>query len=280
MLNQTEIDRVFHALGDPTRRRLLERLSRGPASVSDLAKPLGITLAAVVQHLQVLERSGLVRTRKVGRVRTCRIEPAGLDVAAEWIAERRSLWERRLDRLGDVLAEEERPAGRPTKESGEYRDGHIDEPGLRGPRHLQHRADVPARPPRACSPRSRTRRPSAAGSRRARAGRSTSSPWTSASAAVSSRASASRVAPRCATTRSTSTSCPTGASCFAYTMMVGDERISASLATVEISPSGEGSRLVYTEQGAFFDGADKPEEREAGCRELFEKLGEELRGRL
>ena len=107
MLNQTRIDEVFHALGDPTRRRLVERLSRGPASASDLAKPLGITLAAVVQHLQVLERSGIVRTQKVGRVRTCRIEPSGLNVAAEWIAERRSLWERRLARLGDMLAEEE-----------------------------------------------------------------------------------------------------------------------------------------------------------------------------
>jgi DNA-binding transcriptional ArsR family regulator len=109
MLNQNTIDQVFHALADPTRRRLVEQLSQGPASVSDLAKPLGITLAAVVQHLQVLERSGVVRTQKVGRVRTCRIEAKGLDVAAEWIAARRSLWERRLDRLGEILSEEEQP---------------------------------------------------------------------------------------------------------------------------------------------------------------------------
>lgn len=115
MLNQTRIDQVFHALGDPTRRKLVEQLSRGPASVSDLAKPLGITLAAVVQHLQVLEHSGVVRTEKVGRVRTCRIEPTGLNVAADWIAERRSLWERRLDRLGDILAEEEQPTGQATQ---------------------------------------------------------------------------------------------------------------------------------------------------------------------
>jgi len=107
MLNQLAPDQVFHALGDSTRRRLVEHLSRGPASVSDLAKPLGITLAAVVQHLKVLERSGVVRTQKVGRVRTCRIEPTGLNVAAEWIADRQSLWERRLDRLGDMLAEED-----------------------------------------------------------------------------------------------------------------------------------------------------------------------------
>jgi len=100
-----DIDRVFHALGDPSRRAIMEKLSQGPISVSRLAEPLDITLAAVVQHLQVLEESGLVQTEKVGRVRTCRIEPEGLAVAAQWIGDRRSLWERRLDRLGDLLAE-------------------------------------------------------------------------------------------------------------------------------------------------------------------------------
>jgi len=106
MLSQrASIDRVFHALGDPTRRAIVEKLSAGPISVSRLAKPLDITLAAVVQHLQVLEKSGLVRTEKVGRVRTCRIEPAGLTVAERWIGDRRSLWERRLNRLGKLLAE-------------------------------------------------------------------------------------------------------------------------------------------------------------------------------
>jgi len=99
------LDRVFHALGDPTRRAIMEKLSRGPISVSRLAEPLDITLAAVVQHLQVLEESGLVQTEKVGRVRTCRIESAGLTVAEKWIGDRRSAWERRLDRLGDLLAE-------------------------------------------------------------------------------------------------------------------------------------------------------------------------------
>jgi len=102
-----DIDRVFHALGDSSRRAILEKLSEGPISVSRLAEPLDITLAAVVQHLQVLEESGLVQTEKVGRVRTCRIEPAGLSVAQQWIGERRSMWERRLDRLGDLLAEPE-----------------------------------------------------------------------------------------------------------------------------------------------------------------------------
>jgi DNA-binding transcriptional ArsR family regulator len=99
------IDRVFHALGDPTRRAILEKLSEGPISVSRLAEPLDISLAAVVQHLQVLEESGLVQTEKIGRVRTCRIEPAGLSAAEKWIGDRRSTWERRFDRLGDLLAE-------------------------------------------------------------------------------------------------------------------------------------------------------------------------------
>jgi DNA-binding transcriptional ArsR family regulator len=99
------IDRVFHALGDPTRRAIVEKLSEGPISVSRLAEPLDISLAAVVQHLQVLEESGLVQTEKIGRVRTCRIEPAGLSAAEKWIGDRRSTWERRFDRLGDLLAE-------------------------------------------------------------------------------------------------------------------------------------------------------------------------------
>jgi DNA-binding transcriptional ArsR family regulator len=100
-----DIDRVFHALGDPSRRAIMEKLSEGPISVSRLAEPLNISLAAVVQHLQVLEESGLVQTEKVGRVRTCRIEPAGLSALEQWIGDRRSMWEHRFDRLGDLLAE-------------------------------------------------------------------------------------------------------------------------------------------------------------------------------
>ena len=101
------IDRVFHALGDPTRRAIVERLSEGPVATSHLAGPLAITVAAVVQHLQILEKSGLVRTTKIGRVRTCRIETSGFSAAERWIGERRSMWERRFDRLGDLLEEEE-----------------------------------------------------------------------------------------------------------------------------------------------------------------------------
>jgi DNA-binding transcriptional ArsR family regulator len=104
MLNQSRLDRVFHALTDPARRGMLERLSRGPATVSELAAPLPMSLPAVVQHLQVLEASGLVRSEKVGRVRTCRIEGKALSTAEQWINQRRTGWERRLDRLGEYLS--------------------------------------------------------------------------------------------------------------------------------------------------------------------------------
>jgi DNA-binding transcriptional ArsR family regulator len=108
MLNQSSsLDLMFQALADPTRRRMVERLSRGAASVSELAQPLAMSLPAVMQHLQVLEASGLVRSEKVGRVRTCRIEPAGLRTAEDWIARRRSAWERRFDRLGAYLAQQD-----------------------------------------------------------------------------------------------------------------------------------------------------------------------------
>lgn len=100
-------DRVFHALGDPTRRAIVERLGRGPTSVSRLAEPLGITLTAVTQHVRVLKDSGLVRSEKLGRVRTCRIDTAGLTVLEHWVRLQRGLWEDRLDRLGDILAEPE-----------------------------------------------------------------------------------------------------------------------------------------------------------------------------
>jgi DNA-binding transcriptional ArsR family regulator len=99
------LDLMFQALADPTRRVMVERLSRGPASVSELAQPLTMSLPAVLQHLQVLEASGLIRSEKVGRVRTCRIEPKALRTAEQWISERRTSWERRLDRLGDYLGD-------------------------------------------------------------------------------------------------------------------------------------------------------------------------------
>jgi DNA-binding transcriptional ArsR family regulator len=106
VLNQTvSLDLLFQALAVPARRVMVERLSRGPASVTQLAKPLAMSLPAVVQHLQVLESSGLIRSEKTGRVRTCRIEPAALKTAEDWIARRRANWERRLDRLAKHLGE-------------------------------------------------------------------------------------------------------------------------------------------------------------------------------
>ncbi len=106
VLNHAErIDRIFRALADPTRRQLIERLSAGPAAVSALAEPLDMSLAAVVQHVQVLQDAGLVRSEKVGRVRTCQLVPDALAPIQEWISARRTPWESRLDALGEVLAE-------------------------------------------------------------------------------------------------------------------------------------------------------------------------------
>jgi DNA-binding transcriptional ArsR family regulator len=100
-----DLDRTFQALADKSRRSMVERLTRGPASISELAEPLAMSLAAVVQHVQVLESCGLVKTRKVGRTRICRIEPSVMTAAERWMAEQRRGWEDRLDRLGDVLSE-------------------------------------------------------------------------------------------------------------------------------------------------------------------------------
>src|SRR5271168_4552815 len=104
MLNKvTALDQTFQALADSTRRAILAELTRGPSSVSKLARPLAMSLPAVMQHLAVLEGSGLVRSEKVGRVRTCQINPAALSQAEQWINRRRTEWEHRLDRLGQYL---------------------------------------------------------------------------------------------------------------------------------------------------------------------------------
>jgi DNA-binding transcriptional ArsR family regulator len=106
MLNQSaRLDLAFQALSDPTRRGLVMSLSRAPATVSELARPLRMTLPAVMQHLKVLETSGLVRSEKQGRVRTCRIEPTAIAAAESWIAEQRALWEARLDRFETYVGE-------------------------------------------------------------------------------------------------------------------------------------------------------------------------------
>jgi DNA-binding transcriptional ArsR family regulator len=106
MLNQERdhaLDLMFQALADPTRRGIVERLSRGPTSVSELAKPFDMSLPAIVQHLQVLEQSGLVTTQKIGRVRTCTLDTAAMSRAEQWINERRQGWEQKLDKLGAML---------------------------------------------------------------------------------------------------------------------------------------------------------------------------------
>ena len=108
MLNQqSNLDLMFQALADPTRRAMIDRLSRGPASVSELARPFDMSLPAVVQHLQALEHSGLVSSQKVGRVRTVQIQPEALSLAEQWINDRRTMWVKRLDRLGDLLTADE-----------------------------------------------------------------------------------------------------------------------------------------------------------------------------
>jgi DNA-binding transcriptional ArsR family regulator len=113
MLNQHDsLDKAFQALSDGTRRALLDRLTRGPASVSELAQPFASSLAAIVQHVQVLEQSGLITTEKHGRTRTCRIAADGFGLVERWLSERRLLWECRLDRLGALLeGPEDGPAG-------------------------------------------------------------------------------------------------------------------------------------------------------------------------
>jgi DNA-binding transcriptional ArsR family regulator len=106
VLNESSrLDLAFQALADPTRRNMLARLSLAPATVSELALPFRMSLPAVMQHLQLLEASGLVRSEKKGRVRTCRLEPKALAAAEGWIAEQRALWEGRIDRLEDYLEE-------------------------------------------------------------------------------------------------------------------------------------------------------------------------------
>ena len=102
MLNY-QLDKTFAALADPARRAMVERLVSGPASVSELARPLPMSLPAVMLHLKVLEDSGLVTSQKLGRVRTCRIDPLRLSQVESWVAERRAMWERNLDRLGAFL---------------------------------------------------------------------------------------------------------------------------------------------------------------------------------
>jgi DNA-binding transcriptional ArsR family regulator len=107
--HQSSLDQVFQALGDPTRRAMVERLIAGPAAVSELAEPVAMSLPAVLQHIRVLESCGLVRSEKVGRVRTCHVEPDSLRRAEEWLGAQRTAWEHHLDRLGQYLEDQPSP---------------------------------------------------------------------------------------------------------------------------------------------------------------------------
>jgi len=118
MLQHQSLDRVFQALSDPSRRAIVDRLARGDASVSELARPLAMTLTAVVQHVQLLEASGLVRTHKTGRVRSCHLDRDVLSQAETWLSQRRTMWEDNLDRLGEVLAQQKAERARAAARAG------------------------------------------------------------------------------------------------------------------------------------------------------------------
>ena len=267
MLNQSAADLIFDALGDPTRRALIARLSRGPMSVSELGRPFGITLAAVVQHVQVLERSRLVRTEKVGRVRTCWIEPAGLDVAAAWLAERRALWERRLDRLGDALAEQDAADRAPG------RAGLMAGPVVH--RTLSVERTYPAPPARVFA---------------AFADPATKRRWFAEGAGV--EVDEFTLDFRVGGFERTRFRLVGGAPMrndtlfldivagerivFAYALTAGEVRASAALTTVELAADGGGTRLLLTEQVAFLDGADGAASRQRGWGALLDRLGEAL----
>ena len=182
-----EVDLLFQALADPSRRAMVERLTRGPASVSELARPLAMSMPAVVQHLHVLERSGLVRSEKVGRVRTCTVEPAALRTAEGWIAERRTAWEQRLDRLGEYLAEHPDGPDTTNQPVQRSRDEPADETATSArPSIPPSCSSAPTRPrPRGCGRHGQTPRRSAAGSARRsrqRPSTSSSSAWAASSA--------------------------------------------------------------------------------------------------
>ena len=200
------VDSVFQALGDPTRRALLERLGDGPLSVSELAEPFAVSLAAVVQHLQVLEQSELIRAKKVGRVRICAIAPGGLDIAEQWLQDRRALTERRLDRLSA------RSSSRSTvRAGGDRRRRAMNTEPINHATFIVERTYRPT--PRASSGHSPTPTSSVGGSPRARTGGSRSSPLTSGRPATRGAASDMLMVRRSPTTPATWTSSPTNASC-------------------------------------------------------------------
>lgn len=262
MLQQaTSLDLAFQALADPVRRAMVERLSRGPATVSDLARPLAMSLSAIGQHLRVLEASGLVRSEKTGRLRTCWIDPAGLLVAGRWIIARQASVARDLERLGEHLA------APPTQERPMTQ------------RSITHATFVlersyDATPARAfaawADPKAKARWfPAAAepgyefdfreGGREYSA--STMEGGTHVVFAVDYREIV-----------------PDQRIVYTYYMDMDGARISVSVATIEFHAQGSGVRMVVTEMGAFLDGHDTPAQREHGTAWMLDQLGGVLNG--
>jgi uncharacterized protein YndB with AHSA1/START domain/DNA-binding transcriptional ArsR family regulator len=265
MLKYQPVDEVLRAMGDPTRRDLVERLSGGPATVSQLASPLDMSLSAVVQHLAVLESCGIVRSEKVGRTRTCRLEPVGLRLAEDWFAGQRALWERRLDRLGKALGDDL---------AAEQTSLHPREELEMTSRTTEHGTFTVTRtypvPPE---------RVFAAWSNQEAKARWFGAPGHQLDFRVGGT-EINRGGPPGgpvytydATYRDI---VPDERIVYGYTMATDDTLISVSVTTVEFNPAPSGTMLTFTEQGVFLDGGDTPAIREKGTGELLDALGATL----
>ncbi len=274
------VDDVFRALSDPTRRQMVERLGTGPATVSQLAEPLAMSLSAVVQHLGVLQSCGLVRTEKVGRVRTCRLETARLRGAEEWFAGQRAAWERRLDRLGQYLEESDGPAGEAKsqqhqKEEEELQMPHQTEMTERRTEHatfvIERTYDAP--PSRVFA---------------AWASREAKAKWFGAMEGDEGYVLDFRVdgieafkggpdgGPVFSYENRYHDIVPDRRIASSYVMDMDGVRISVSLAVVELEPAGAGTKLTLTEHGVYLDGLDTVEQRREGVSAQIDKLGTTL----